>query len=349
MNLSITCSKLYLLFAFLSILEALYINSTDIASTGYSSALLPISVYDTLLRHAKFSALSYCTKRDLITTGNLKSACPCSLCYENNNNINVEYVYRGNVSGVIFKDDDRNEIILAIKGTTSNTEWLMDFRILPLPYHSLNKRKKGWKKYFIFNKNCKGCTIHSGFYEGAKEIYENLFDNLIKLSNDYPDYKLVVTGHSLGGAISPIIANELIFFGKHTTLISFGSPKIGNKQFTNWMNQIWNTDSHLKNIDNVNYNDAYLRVTHKNDPVPYLPTRQMNYNHAGLNLYFDKQDLPLTHDSLKIKTSSSSVADNSVKSDYVDSNFIKLAVGDNLQKSFDSHREYMLRMNKCAV
>lgn len=55
------------------------------------------------------------------------------------------------------------------------------------------------------------------------------------LLHEYDDYKLVFVGHSLGGALTPLVGNEFANRNRQVTAVSFGSPKFGNEVFTQRM------------------------------------------------------------------------------------------------------------------
>ena len=96
-----------------------------------------------MARAADYASLSYLTLGNLLKFGNLKDACLCTLCTDSYSGVTVEKIYCGVVFGVIFKDDYRREIILSIKRTTTNTEWLLDFNFAPIPYHPFSRSKNG--------------------------------------------------------------------------------------------------------------------------------------------------------------------------------------------------------------
>lgn len=321
-------------------------NSNSNSNSTVSLTSITDSTYNTVYRYASFAALAYCTKKDWFSVGTLQTACSMSLCTESPGNIYVEHIYRGTVSGVLFRDDSNHEIIVALKGTTSNDEWLMDFKIYPMPYHFLSKRKKGWKKYLFSNSECRGCTVHKGFYDGSKEVYDNMFTQIVALSREYPDYNMVVTGHSLGGAIAPILANELLLLGRKrkTTLISFGSPKIGNRLFAQWIDKAWNTQYHYDNLHAVLDRSSYLRVSHKGDLVPLLPMRQLGYDHCGIDFYFSTSKIPMKQEHIQIRNSPSHI----LAQNYTDTSGVQIN-GDNIDKYVESHRVYLLPMNKCKL
>ncbi len=47
-----------------------------------------------------------------------------------------------------------------------------------------------------------------------------------------PDYQVVVTGHSLGGALAVIAATDLRGLGFDATLYTYGQPRVGNDNFS---------------------------------------------------------------------------------------------------------------------
>ena len=75
--------------------------------------------------------------------------------------------------------------------------------------------------------------------------------------------RIVCTGHGLGAAVATVAAP---FYGELLQLpvdcITFGSPRVGNKDFVEWFN--------------INVNQS-LRVVATNDPLQYLPTRKLEH------------------------------------------------------------------------
>ncbi|CAJ0603088.1 unnamed protein product [Cylicocyclus nassatus] len=88
----------------------------------------------------------------------------------------------------------------------------------------------------------------------------------------YSGYEIWITGHSLGGAIANLAASwvkSLPGFKGKVKLVTFGSPRVGNKEFS---------DALEKSVQYV------YRVTHRKDPVVHIPN--VNYQHAGKEIYY---------------------------------------------------------------
>jgi len=109
---------------------------------------------------------------------------------------------------------------------------------------------------------CSGCNVHQGFWDVYKS-YVNFVDTNVaqafqELTTQSP--KVMITGHSLGGA-------EAVLYALHYALISpptarppivytFGCPKVGNMNFVNFY------------TSKVPYNYGLI---HNADIVPHLP------------------------------------------------------------------------------
>ena len=82
--------------------------------------------------------------------------------------------------------------------------------------------------------------VDKGFYEDYEFIKEPLFDSLYEISKLYNTTNIVITGHSLGSALSTIVGYEINKYYNYSVkyLITFGSPRVGNKDFIQDFNNI---------------------------------------------------------------------------------------------------------------
>ena len=104
--------------------------------------------------------------------------------------------------------------------------------------------------------------MHSGFYEAYKLLQDDLRETLAPILDEHPFSTILVTGHSLGSALAVLGALDIkIYFGIHSKLIrlyTFGQPRVGDKNFSDWVNKEFNFNN-------------YYRVVNYDDMVPHLP------------------------------------------------------------------------------
>lgn len=286
---------------------------------------------DDLSRYAKFSAISYCSREEYgLKLGPLKTSCggEYSLCTEFNESIEVIDIYRGDINGIVFKDDLKRELIWLFKGTTRKIEWQLNLNAKTKTYYSFETNK------LVCNK----CKIHKGFYQGANEVWNSMSSKFKELIKFNPDYKISVTGHSLGGSIAVLIANELKMLGYEVKLVTFGQPKIGNYKTSDWMDQFWGVPQ--LNDPNGVLPNGMIRVTNKGDIVPFLPLTASGFGHSGVEIYFKDASLPTNMEEAVIRGKWSK--EKSIKEEFgVRNIFLKTAPTRLI------HTLYFVRMNRC--
>jgi hypothetical protein len=147
---------------------------------------------------------------------------------------------------------------------------------------------------------CNNCTVHVGFFTSWKATRRIILPHLKNLHGLYPNYKLHLVGHSLGGAVAALAALETEVAGWNPTVTTFGEPRIGNVGLREYLDELF----HLKDSDDeddasqksksnrkVAEGGRYRRMTHINDPVPLLPLSEWGFKmHAG-EIYISKEEL----------------------------------------------------------
>ena len=92
-------------------------------------------------------------------------------------------------------------------------------------------------------------------------------------TEEYKNYTVILSGHSLGGALATLFGYEMsldqIFNNHSIIVVSFGSPRVGNHDW--------------KIAFNNNKNINHYRVTNTRDIVTALPI--WNYYHVGTNIH----------------------------------------------------------------
>ena len=111
------------------------------------------------------------------------------------------------------------------------------------------------------------------YYDIFDEIEEDLFTNLMNIEGiNNPDYQVIFTGHSLGGAIATISSFYFIKnykFNSENILLTFGQPKVGNEPFAKYL-----TDN-LKQI---------YRISRPKDMTVLFPFSQIDYFFKALRI-----------------------------------------------------------------
>lgn len=115
--------------------------------------------------------------------------------------------------------------------------------------------------------------IHEGFYNSYINICQ---DKILALLTNLPTNDVVITGHSLGGALSTLCAFDIFTRDNtynSTTHYSFASPRVGNSSFA----------------QNYNTKINGSRVNNTEDLIPQFPIAKMGkweYEHVGQNIPF---------------------------------------------------------------
>lgn len=94
------------------------------------------------------------------------------------------------------------------------------------------------KGHGISGDKCEGCMVHVGFLRSWTVTEEIIGDVVAQLVQDYPDYELVLVGHSLGGAVAALAGLDFEARGWKPTVTTFGEPRVGNKPLAGFINKV---------------------------------------------------------------------------------------------------------------
>lgn len=128
---------------------------------------------------------------------------------------------------VLFYSDKLKTAIISFSGTHFLSEWIDDSN-----FNQINP-------YFINNKNL---LIHQGFYNMYNSMRDKFLNSLNYIKNVLVGkddiFTFICTGHSLGGCLASICYLDLISNDnlKNLILYSFASPRVGNIEFANVIN-----------------------------------------------------------------------------------------------------------------
>lgn len=127
---------------------------------------------------------------------------------ESNGFTNVQEMNVGRSCGLVCSGKDINNTpyhIIAFKGTDSIQDWVGNFTLIPEKW-----RTKG--------------TVHKGFADAYR-----LLEHYIHIAAE-PIDNIILTGHSLGGALAHMAATTIPPQKIHS-IYTFGMPKVGDAQF----------------------------------------------------------------------------------------------------------------------
>ncbi|KAK6781129.1 hypothetical protein RDI58_023313 [Solanum bulbocastanum] len=203
------------------------------------------------------------------------------LCFLDNESTDTE--------ATLWRDSSRKRLVVAFRGT-EQTKWkdlVTDLMLVPA---GLNPERIGGD----FKQEVQ---VHSGFLSAYDSVRIRLI-SLIKKAIGYRDddldtpnkWHVYVTGHSLGGALATLLALELSSsqLAKHgairVTMYNFGSPRVGNKKFSE--------------VYNEKVKDSWRVVNHR-DIIPTVP-RLMGYCHVTQPVYLAAGDPKNTMDNVEL-------------------------------------------------
>lgn len=159
-------------------------------------------------------------------------------------------------NGYVGYLDSQETIFVVFRGSSSLANWYTNLDLITVPYSA-----------------CDGCLAHEGFMYAFSQVKEQVYANVKFLQEKYPAFKIVVTGHSLGGALATLTSLDMIQngFPKEIQLVTFGQPRVGNVNFAEF------ASASLLNP---------IRITHYRDSVPHVPYHRVFF-HTSREWYED--------------------------------------------------------------
>lgn len=145
-----------------------------------------------------------------------------------------------------FVASDSNTAIVAFRGTESLGDWISNLNTLSRT-----------KSYGI---------VHRGFLN-AFEIVKNELERVLHTMSVN---SILLTGHSLGGALATVAAAEWQGSFPINGVYTYGQPAVGKQKFPSFIRE--------------NYNQKFFRFVNDDDVVPRVPP---TYKHVGRLFHFN--------------------------------------------------------------
>ena len=189
--------------------------------------------------------------------------------------------------------DGRPVYVISFRGSSDKKDWAADFTTGQVVYggKTLEESERvagilpgGTKEKAAVAQAAKEAgtatlpKVHKGFNSYADLSLRMLLDSVsyefLQQYRGEKDARLLLTGHSLGGAVATIMGQRLIDFGfapDRLQVITFGAPAVGNEAFKKMYG---------KRLD-------LIRVTNTEDPVPLVLQGVLrNYRQFGEEVRF---------------------------------------------------------------
>ena len=135
--------------------------------------------------------------------------------------------------------------VLAFRGSDDLAAWMTNINVLPVPWRS-------------------GGKVHRGFATALDSIWPDVAADLPRVRGP-----LLVTGHSLGGALAALAASHL----PEARLYTYGAPRVGDRAFRAAMEM---------------RPGPARRYVDDRDVVCRVPPAAFGYRHAGLPYVIDR-------------------------------------------------------------
>jgi predicted lipase len=124
-------------------------------------------------------------------------------------------VSNGSVYGFTGYSPDIGSIVVTFRGSVDLSNWILNLKTARTSYPL-----------------CTGCSVHIGFNQGFNSVKSQVESNLNSLLALYRTAKVVITGHSLGGALGVMAAAHIQNVYKNVDqLYTMGQPRVGNDKF----------------------------------------------------------------------------------------------------------------------
>ncbi|XAR57122.1 Triacylglycerol lipase [Bertholletia excelsa] len=165
--------------------------------------------------------------------------------------------------------NDLNAIVIAFRGTQERSiqNWIEDLY---------------WKQLDLNYPGMPDAMVHRGFYYAYHNttIRPGVLNAIERAKELYGDLDIMVTGHSMGGAMAAFCGLDLKVNHEagNVQVVTFGQPRIGNSVFVSYYHQF---------VPNT------VRITNEHDIVPHLPPYysyfpQKTYHHFPREVWLYK-------------------------------------------------------------
>ncbi|KAG1057643.1 hypothetical protein G6F43_000532 [Rhizopus delemar] len=234
-------------------LPNLTVTSAQRRSDSNSVVMASASEIAKLKKLAGVASIAYCGS---VSASRQWNCIPCKKYISDGKLITTFKSAVSDTNGFVVTSASQKTLFLVFRGTTSYQQSVVDMTANLIPFSKVS-----------------GAMVHAGFYNSVKEVINNYYPKIQAEIKANPNYKVVVTGHSLGGAQALIAGVDLydrdpsLFNAKNVEIYTIGQPRVGNTKFAQW-------------VDSTGI--AIHRSVHTRDVVPHVPSKSLGFLHVGV-------------------------------------------------------------------
>ncbi|KAL3815001.1 hypothetical protein ACJIZ3_016269 [Penstemon smallii] len=170
----------------------------------------------------------------------------------------------------------RRDVVIAYRGTATCMEWIENLRatLTCLPGDMAPDNCQSMVQSGLL-------SLYTSTTGTRPSLQDSIRDEVNKILQKYADEPLsiTVTGHSLGAALATLTAHDITTTFKHAplvTVVSFGGPRVGNKNFRCQLEKS---------------GTKVLRIVNSDDPITKVPgfVVEENSTAAGLSNWLQRR------------------------------------------------------------
>jgi len=181
------------------------------------------------------------------------------------------------------------QLWIVFRGTATKKEWKQDFELTQTPFMTRMVNKH--INRMVYPKMAEAPQdetslmngkVHSGFLN----VYMSLRDDILDIIRKTQPTRVCITGHSLGAALAQITTIDITQeFGVDVDTICFGSPRVGDLEFTEGLKNA-HSFAMVKNTCDI-VTDLPLAV----QPILSSPSTPSLYTHPEDSTYYFTKNL----------------------------------------------------------
>jgi len=206
--------------------------------------------------------------------------------------------YKGNKAGSIgYIWSNDNVIFVSFRGTMAMQEWMKNLKTHQTSVNDLTD----YASVPFFMVNNPDIMVHSGVFS----IYKLIFEYILKCISSITRRKgrnmqVLISGHSLGGALSTLLACDCMEKGFYSQAYIFGSPKVGNPALSSYVSRNKVRIFRVENTEDIavsspmsvspnttNHRKPYL-YSHCGSAVRFTKNNMSLYNNHSMDTYYDE-------------------------------------------------------------